>query len=100
LGRCNIEHFLHEDASRPTTLKIRYQCQNRTLFRLSKLRHHPIDALSSADIFKQAENFNHLLGLFCMNKNQILNILSESSIKNSRKNNAYLKFIVEFCRCR
>jgi rfaE bifunctional protein kinase chain/domain len=55
LSRNNVSYKLLKDVSRPTTLKTRYQCQNKTLFRLSKLRHHPINPQLVQDLFTQIE---------------------------------------------
>jgi len=41
----DVNYSIYEDPSRPTTYKLRYQCQNKTLFRLSKIRQHPIDPI-------------------------------------------------------
>jgi rfaE bifunctional protein kinase chain/domain len=41
-----IKHSIFEDSSRPTTYKLRYKAENKTLFRLSKIRQHPIDPLA------------------------------------------------------
>jgi rfaE bifunctional protein kinase chain/domain len=56
LNRKNISYILLKDTSRPTTLKTRYQCQNKTLFRLSKLRHHPINPQFAQDLYAQVES--------------------------------------------
>jgi len=55
LSRNNVSYKLLKDDTRPTTLKTRYQCQNKTLFRISKLRHHPINTQLVEDLFAQIE---------------------------------------------
>ncbi len=39
----NVRPFILIDPTRPTTLKQRYRCQNKTLLRVSHLRQHAID---------------------------------------------------------
>ena len=56
LDRSAIKHSIFEDSSRPTTYKLRYQAQNKTLFRLSKIRQHPIDPLTLNKIINQINN--------------------------------------------
>lgn len=51
----NISYSLYEDLNRPTTNKVRYQIDNKTLFRLSMLRHHPLDESVSNKIYSQVE---------------------------------------------
>lgn len=43
LDKFNVDTFLLEDDSRPTTLKQRYRADNKTLLRVSHLRHHHIE---------------------------------------------------------
>jgi len=38
----NVEHFLVEDNSRPTTFKIRYMVENQKMFRVSRLKEHTL----------------------------------------------------------
>ena len=40
LSKCGVEALMIEDASRPTTFKIRYLVENQKLFRVSRLREH------------------------------------------------------------
>jgi len=42
LKRLNVEHFLVEDNSRPTTFKIRYLVNNQKIFRVSRMKEHSI----------------------------------------------------------
>ena len=42
LESLNVEHFLIEDKSRPTTFKIRYLVNNQKMFRVSRLKEHSI----------------------------------------------------------
>jgi rfaE bifunctional protein kinase chain/domain len=53
LDRSGVKHLIFKDSSRPTTHKLRYQSQNKTLFRLSKIRQHPIDPLAISKIIDQ-----------------------------------------------
>jgi len=42
LESLNVEHFLVEDSSRPTTFKIRYMVNNQKMFRVSRMKEHSI----------------------------------------------------------
>jgi rfaE bifunctional protein kinase chain/domain len=65
LTKLNIQHYLLEDSSRPTTLKQRYRAGNKTLLRVSHLRQHDIAEEISEEIFKvfaeKAKDFDVVL---------------------------------------
>lgn len=42
LSEMGVEPILFEDSSRPTTFKIRYLVENQKLFRVSRLKEHPL----------------------------------------------------------
>lgn len=53
LGAYQVDAFLMQDTSRPTTLKQRFRADGKTLLRVSHLRHHHIDSDLSNKLYKQ-----------------------------------------------
>lgn len=53
LEKFDVNAYLFQDMSRPTTLKQRYRADGKTLLRVSELRHHHIDSALADKILKQ-----------------------------------------------
>ncbi len=53
LEQFDVDTFLVQDTSRPTTLKQRYRADGKTLLRVSHLRHHHVDSDLAMKMLKQ-----------------------------------------------
>ena len=64
LKKTNLNTFLIRDKSRPTTLKQRYRCKNKTLLRVSKLHQGSINIEIQKKILKKVKQEINKINLF------------------------------------
>lgn len=55
LQKYGVRSFLFQDSSRPTIVKQRYRCQDKSLLRVNRLRQHPLSRTLQKEVFKQLE---------------------------------------------
>lgn len=58
-----VDAHLYHDESRPTTLKQRYRASDKTLLRVSHIRHHPINREFQTKIFNSISDVIHDIDL-------------------------------------